>query len=79
MTAKLPAQAFSGIEYVRRYYGVPAKRGGRVVYTGLDGNPYPGTITSADGQYLRVRLDGDPIRYTVHPDDLAYLTPETES
>jgi len=56
--------------YIRRYYGVPAKRGGRVKYRGK-----PGTITSADGCYLRTRLDGETqnhLRY--HPTwEIEYL------
>lgn len=43
--------------YIRKTYNVPAKRGGRVEYTG-DGTPERGTITSADGAQLCVRLDG---------------------
>lgn len=46
--------------YIRRHYGVPAKRGVRVIANGR-----PGTITSADGARLRVRLAGDT-RSTVH-------------
>lgn len=55
------------MDYVRRIYGVPAKRGGRVTYTGaVDGRPLRGTITSADHR-LRVRLDGDNHSSSFHP------------
>ncbi|WP_230519751.1 hypothetical protein [Salinispora arenicola] len=46
--------------YIRRHYGVPAKRGVRIIANGR-----PGTITSTDGARLRVRLTGDT-RSTVH-------------
>ncbi|WP_307969617.1 hypothetical protein [Salinispora arenicola] len=46
--------------YIRRHYGVPARRGVRVIANGR-----PGTITSADGARLRIRLTGDT-RSTVH-------------
>lgn len=44
-------------EYVRRYYGVPAKHGGRVVVDG-----FPATITGFRDHYLLVRLDHEPHR-----------------
>ncbi len=40
------------MEYIRNYYKVPAKRGGRVLVNG-----WAGTIIGADGAYLKVRLD----------------------
>ena len=39
-------------EYVRRHYGVPAKRGMRVITCSG-----PGRVTSFDGQCVRVLLD----------------------
>ena len=55
------------MEYVRRYYGVPAKRGGRVQFFGAQG-----TITSAT-HYLRVRMD-DGRRVLLHPTwEVTYL------
>lgn len=45
------------MDYIRKTYGVPAKRGERVEYTGC-GMPEQGTITSANGALLCVRLDG---------------------
>jgi hypothetical protein len=41
------------IQYVRDYYKVPAKRGGRIMFDGWR----IGTILSADGPYLRIRFD----------------------
>jgi hypothetical protein len=45
------------LAYIRRAYGVPAKRGGRVRYTG-EGRDEFGTIIGASGAHLSVRLDG---------------------
>lgn len=67
------------LEYIRKTYGVPAKRGGRVEYTG-DGTPERGTITSADGARLRVRLDGLKHPAHFHPTwKLRYLQSTAES
>lgn len=49
-------------QYVRDYYRVPAKRGMRIKACGK-----PGTIVGFDGQYLRVRLDGQKRVSTWHP------------
>jgi hypothetical protein len=51
------------MEWVRNYYKVPAKRGGRVVYTGGK-TPEYGTIKSAKDGKLYIQLDG--MTYT-HP------------
>lgn len=48
--------------YVRGRYGVPARRGGRVVFDGR-----PGVLTSGQGHYVRVRLDGEQRSIIVHP------------
>lgn len=53
-------------DYVRKYYGVPAKRGGRVEYTG-DGKAEFGTIVSANGAHLNIRLDGVKHTMPFHP------------
>jgi hypothetical protein len=53
---------YRSFDYVRRYYGVPAKRGMRVTVNGL-----PGRITSAAGQYIRVLFDGDTQSSLCHP------------
>lgn len=49
-------------DYVRRTYGVPAKRGGRVIVDGQEG-----VITSFTDAYLRVRFDGDKHSMPAHP------------
>ncbi len=43
---------------IRAYYGVPAKRGGRVRYVSCDGRSQEGAIVSSDGQYVWLRFDG---------------------
>lgn len=52
----------SSADYIRTYYNVPAKRGGRVTFDGQ-----PGRITGFTDQYLRVRLDGTKRSVLVHP------------
>jgi hypothetical protein len=56
------------MEYIRRAYGVPARRGTRIVFDG-NGVEQHGVITSAAGTYLRVHFDGEPRlrRSTLHP------------
>jgi len=54
------------MEYVRKYYGVPAHRGGRVIYTG-DKIPKFGTITSSTRGRINVRFDGDSNVCHLHP------------
>jgi hypothetical protein len=63
------------IAYIRRYYGVPAKRGGRVEWRYRDGTVRPGTITSATA-YVYIRFDDEPRRSVpLHPKEngLVYL------
>lgn len=50
------------LEYVRRVYGVPARRGMRVVADGK-----PGVITSGAGEHIRIRLDGEKHSGHWHP------------
>lgn len=59
---------------IRKYRRVPAKRGGRIIYTGgKDGKPVLGTIRSARGGYLRIELDTGGIK-SFHPTwELIYL------
>jgi hypothetical protein len=58
-----------GLGYVRDDYGVPARRGMRVIAKGLGG----GVITSGDGAHIRVRLDGERNSAPHHPLSLDYL------
>lgn len=57
--------------YIRRAYGVPAKRGGRVILNPDHVGLGVGRIVSASGQYLRVRFDSGTC--TVHPGNVIYL------
>lgn len=66
------------IEWVRKRYGVPAKRGGRVEYRPeRDGKEAPskfGTITGAKAGRLMIRLDGNRHSTPYHPTwQLRYL------
>ncbi len=55
------------MESIRECYGVPAKRGARIVYSG-DGCPALGTVVASRGHYLRVRFDDAPNPIaTLHP------------
>ena len=63
------------MDYIRKAYGVPAKRGGRVV--ALDGiqRKTKGTITGSRGPYLRIRLDGWDYSQNFHPtSNIEYIT-----
>ena len=59
------------LEYIRKTYGVPAKRGGRVRYTDEQGYVFNGTITSGRYGHLRVLVDdrvpGYRGRLILHP------------
>ncbi len=64
------------MQWVRDSYGVPAKRGGRVRYTG-DRSPQLGTITGTCHGSLRIRLDGEKRSVPFHPAwELEYLPEE---
>jgi hypothetical protein len=52
----------TSFDYVRRAYGVPAKRGLRVT---VDGRP--GVITRGYGGRIRVRFDGERRSVKCHP------------
>jgi len=65
---------YNSIEYIRKYYNVPAKLNGRVRYKGKEGR-----ITGATGAYLKVKLDGEKKSWCYHPTDkLEYLTEENK-
>lgn len=66
------------LPYIRRTYGVPARRGMRVRYTDGAGVIWNGTITSAKGPHLRVLVDdrvpGYRGRLILHPtDNIEYI------
>lgn len=53
--------------YIRDAYRVPAKRGGRVEYTGDRCGSRLGTITGTYAARLKIRLDGDTRAGNYHP------------
>lgn len=58
------------MDYIRRTYGVPAKRGARIQFDGGDPHDGPqlGTITSATcSGHIRVRFDGQRRVCRLHP------------
>lgn len=65
------------LSYIAKTYGVPAKRGQRVRYTGDKGpkaKPREGVITAAEGAHLRIRMDGDSFSQPYHPTwELEYI------
>lgn len=62
------------MEWVRKNYGIPAKRGGRVEYTGDRSGPRLGTITASVGPRIRIKLDGDDVALIYHPTwEIRYL------
>lgn len=66
------------MEYIRNTYGVPAKRGRRIRYTGGD-EPRLGTITGSRNAYLRVMFDGEEFSDLLHPTcEVEYLVDEPE-
>lgn len=69
------------MDYIRKTYGVPAKRGGRLIYTDSDGVKFHCTIKSATNSgHLKVLVDdrvpGYRGRMKLHPTwNVEYLTP----
>lgn len=62
------------LEYIRNYYGVQAKKGGRVKAYGK-----PGTIIGARNAHLLIKLDGERHSNSYHPTDgIEYLERETK-
>ncbi|MDW5314980.1 hypothetical protein [Rhizobium sp. PL01] len=62
------------MDYVRSTYGVPAKRGGRVEYSGDKTGLRLGTIIGTYSARLKIRLDGDQDAGCYHPTwELRYL------
>ncbi|MBB6191155.1 hypothetical protein FHS51_001377 [Sphingobium wenxiniae] len=61
------------LPWIRKTYRVPARRGGRVRYTGCGRNKL-GTIRSANGGHLNIQLDGWKFSMPFHPTwELEYL------
>ena len=61
------------MEYIRKAYGVPARRGGRILYRGKE----HGVIVGPEGQYLRMRMDNERVILSYHPTwGMRYLSGE---
>lgn len=67
------------MEYIRRRYGVPAKRGGRIECTAMDGAVLCGTIRSSHQGRIGVRFDNERRISVLHPTwNVRYLSnPQT--
>lgn len=62
------------MDYIRSYYRVPAKRGGRIEYTGSNSKGRRGVITGSRGARLLIRFDDDGRTYVFHPTwEIKYL------
>ena len=62
--------------YIRNHYGVPAKRGTAVEFTG-NSVPVRGVIVGASGAYLLVMMGGEKRARTFHPTwEMKYLDKE---
>jgi hypothetical protein len=64
------------MEYIRKHYGVPAKRGGKVRFAPY-GNRYlacEGVIVGSRGAHLKIRMGDEKRAGIYHPTcDLEYL------
>lgn len=61
------------LAWIRKNYRVPAKRGGRIEYTG-ERRSQLGTICGASGSHLSIRLDGARHTTPFHPTwEIRYL------
>lgn len=56
------------LDYVRDTYGVPVRRGQRVIHEDRD----HGVVTCGDGAHVRVRFDGEKHSSRCHPLSLDY-------
>jgi hypothetical protein len=63
----------SQFDYVNNYYGMSVKRGMPVNVKGK-----PARVTGADGQYIKIKIDGHKYSFNYHPkdDDLEWPTQE---
>lgn len=62
--------SYDPLEYIRKYYEVPATKGRVVVYKGK-----MGTIVGASGPHVKVLLDEAKFASPYHPTDLDYDIP----
>lgn len=58
----------NNLQYIRNYYGVPARRGARIRFLWPDPEqPRTGTVIGARDALLRVRMDGERRTRLLHP------------
>ena len=55
------------MDYIRRTYGVPARRGGRIKFRPCQGLEKEGFVVAASGQYIRVRFADMRRTVLLHP------------
>jgi hypothetical protein len=55
------------LDWIRRNYLVPARRGARVAYDATMGAPRHGKVVGARQQYLKILMDGDAKPGLYHP------------
>ena len=61
-------EAAVSMDYIRRTYGVPAKRGAKIKFDGVFGDGgITGTVIGSRSQYLRVRMDRTGLIWTLRP------------
>lgn len=62
--------------WIRKSYGVPAKRGMRILYTGCGRQEFGTVRSAASGGHLNIQLDG--IRHTMpfHPTWMLQYQPD---
>jgi len=53
------------LKYISESYGVPAKKGQRIIYTGLN-YPRPGEIVGSHNASIKVVFDDEPERTYIH-------------
>jgi hypothetical protein len=64
------------LDYICNQYGVPAKKGGRVLFR----DKKYGTIVGTSGPHLKVKFDGESKPVVLHPTwELEYLTEAREA
>ena len=69
------------MKYIRSFYGVPAKRGARVLFKDTRGMTHEGVIVGSRESYLRVRMPTLGARdiVSLHPtSEVRYLPNPTE-
>jgi hypothetical protein len=55
------------MKYIRDTYGVPAKRGGKIIFTNTIGQKLNGTIKSASNFHIKASIEGYKYDILLHP------------